>query len=107
MVIINVSGDLDLMGAPVLCAAIEDTRNPVDPDHVIVDLSRVHFCDSKGLRALLDAAREVAIAGGHLVAIVPEAGQVRRLVTLTGALEFLSVTADRHQVVASLEQITA
>ena len=46
---------------------------PLVPD-VIVDLSRVCFCDSTGLRALMDAAREVAIAGGRLVAIVPEDG---------------------------------
>jgi anti-sigma B factor antagonist len=63
--------------------------------HVIVDLSRVDFCDSTGLRALLDAAREVNVAGGELIAIVPEDGPVRRLVTLTGAQEFLGVTADR------------
>jgi anti-sigma B factor antagonist len=79
MVLIDVAGDLDLDGAPALCAAIEDGRRPWGPEHVIVDLSRVGFCDSTGLRALIDAAREVAIAGGRLVAIVPEDGPVRRL----------------------------
>jgi anti-sigma B factor antagonist len=102
LVLIEVAGELDLDGAPALCAAIQDGRSPLDPDDVIVDLSRVGFCDSTGLRALMDAAREVAIAGGRLVAIVPEDGPVRRLVTLTGAEEFLGVAADREQVLSRL-----
>jgi anti-sigma B factor antagonist len=97
-VVIDVAGELDLDGAPALCAAIGDGRSPLDPDDVIVDLSRVSFCDSTGLRALIDASREVAIAGGRLVAIVPEDGPVRRLMALTGAQEFLAVTADRERV---------
>ena len=104
VMLIAVSGDLDLDGAPVLCAAIEDGRSMLGPDHVIVDLSGVDFCDSTGLRALLNAAREVAVAGGELIAIVPEDGHVRRLLTLTGAQEFLGVTADRDHVLASLAQ---
>jgi anti-sigma B factor antagonist len=102
MVVIDVAGDLDLDGAPSLCAAIEEGRRPLGPARVIVDLSRVDFCDSTGLRALIDASREVAIAGGRLVVIVPEDGPVRRLLALTGAEEFLSVTADREQLVAPL-----
>src|SRR3954468_18339636 len=102
MVLIEVAGDLDIDGAPSLCAAIEDGRRPLGPAHVIVDLSRVSFCDSTGLRALIGASREVAIAGGRLVVIVPEDGPVRRLLELTGAQEFLAVTADRDRVVASL-----
>jgi anti-sigma B factor antagonist len=101
-VLIDVAGDLDLDGAPSLCAAIEDGRNPLGPDHVIVDLSRVSFCDSTGLKALIDASREVTIAGGQLVAIVPEEGPVRRVITLTGAQEFLGVTSDREQILSRL-----
>ena len=103
IVIIDVAGELDLDGAPSLCAAIEGGRRALGPD-VIVDLSRVGFCDSTGLRALIDAAREVAVAGGRLVAIVPEDAPVRRVIALTGAQEFLGVTTDRDQVIASLEQ---
>jgi anti-sigma B factor antagonist len=102
LVVIDVAGELDLDGAPALCAAIEDGRHPRGPDHVIVDLSRVSFCDSTGLRALLNAAREVAAAGGELIAIVPEDGSVRTAVQLTGTQEFLGVTADREQVLRQL-----
>jgi len=102
VVLIDVAGDLDLDGAPALCAAIGAGLRRPDRGHVIVDLCRVGFCDSTGLRALIDASREVAVAGGRLVAIVPEDGPVRRLLELTGAREFLAVTADRERVVASL-----
>ena len=99
--VIDVAGELDLNGAPALCAAIEEVRSPRDRDRVIVDLSRVGFCDSTGLRALVNAAREVAIAGGRLVVIVPEEGPVRQVIRLTGAQEFLDVSADRERVVAA------
>src|SRR3954469_11756000 len=102
MVLLELAGDLDIDGAPSLCAAIDEGRRPLGRAHVIVDLSRVAFCDSTGLRALIEASREVAIAGGRLVAIVPEDGPVRSLLELTGAQEFLSVSADRDGVVASL-----
>jgi anti-sigma B factor antagonist len=105
LVLIDVTGDLDIDGAPALCAAIEDGRRPLGPDHVIVDLSDVRFCDSTGLRALIEAAREVTVAGGQLIVIVPEDGPVRRLIALTGAQEFLGVTADREQVLDRLRRV--
>jgi anti-anti-sigma factor len=95
----DVGGDLDLDGAPKLCAAIENTA--LD-EHVVVDLSGVGFCDSTGLKALMDAAREVAVRGRRLVVVAPQEGPVRRVLAMTGAEEFLGVTADREQVVAAL-----
>jgi anti-anti-sigma factor len=96
--LVEVEGELDLDGAPDLCAAIQDRAR----DHVIVDLSGVGFCDSTGLKALIDAAREVAIGGGQLVAIVPEDGPVRRVIAMTGAAEFLAVSSDRERVLAAI-----
>jgi anti-sigma B factor antagonist len=96
--LVHVEGELDLDGAPELCAAIEGSRRSAGRKHVFVDLTRVGFCDSTGLRALIDAAREVTVDGGRLVAIVPEDGSVRRVIAMTGAEEFLAVTSDRDRV---------
>jgi hypothetical protein len=49
----------------------------------------------------MDAAREVAVRGGRLVAIAPEDAPVRRVIALTGVGEFLGVTADRDRVFAA------
>ena len=98
LALVEVEGELDLDGAPGLCAAIQDRVR----DRVIVDLSGVDFCDSTGLKALIDAAREVAIGGGQLVAIVPDDGPVRRVIDMTGAAEFLAVSSDREQVLPTI-----
>jgi anti-sigma B factor antagonist len=100
--LVNVEGELDLDGAPDLCAAIQDGRRPARREQVFVDLTRVEFCDSTGLRALMGAAREVAVSGGRLVAIVAEDGPVRQVIAMTGAEEFLAVTSDRSQVLSAL-----
>jgi anti-sigma B factor antagonist len=99
LAVADVAGELDLDGAPRLCAAIESAA--LDED-VVVDLSRVAFCDSTGLKALLDASREVAVRGRRLVVIVPGDGPVRRVIEMTGAEEFLSVTAHREPVLTAL-----
>ena len=102
VVLVEVRGELDLDGAPKLCAAIENGKSPAGGEHVLVDLSHVGFCDSTGLKALMDAAREVAVRGGRLIAIVPEDGPVRRVIAMTGAEEFLSISAHRDEILAAL-----
>ncbi|WP_169542260.1 STAS domain-containing protein [Solirubrobacter soli] len=99
--LVTVEGELDLDGAPRLCAAIQDGRRPARPEQVIVDLTCVEFCDSTGLRALMDASREVAVSGGRLIVIAPEDGPVRRVIAMSGADEFLALTADRDQVLGA------
>ena len=52
--VIDMAGDLDLATAPHLEAVID--RMMVIPDHIIVDLSKLTFIDSTGLRLLLRAS---------------------------------------------------
>jgi anti-sigma B factor antagonist len=95
---VNVEGELDLDGAPELCAAIEHNQRSAGREQVFVDLTRVGFCDSTGLRALIGAAREVTVNGGRLVVIVSEDGPVRRMIAMAGAEEFLAMTSDGDQI---------
>src|SRR4051812_14700323 len=97
--VVDVTGELDLDGAPILCAAIESAA--LD-EHVVVDLSRVGFCDSTGLKALLDAAREIAARGRRLPVVALEDGPVGRVIAMTGAEDSLFVTAARERVVSAL-----
>jgi anti-sigma B factor antagonist len=95
-VVIEATGDLDLDGAPRLCAAIARERRAFAGRQIVVDLSDVEFCDSTGLRALIVETREVAIEGGRLILVVPPASPIRRVIELAGAWEFLNVTPRRR-----------
>jgi anti-sigma B factor antagonist len=92
--VIEVAGELDINSAPRLCAAIQGDPRPLAGEHVIADLTAVEFCDSTGLRALIDASREVEIAGGRMIVLVPEDGPLRRTLRLAGAEEFLNLARE-------------
>jgi anti-sigma B factor antagonist len=90
-VVVAVTGELDLRTAPDLCRRLGAHRGR----RILVDLSRLDFCDSCGLRALLGEARETAFQGGRLEVIAPAGTAVRRLLELTGCLETLHVREAR------------
>ena len=87
MVSISLTGELDLANAPQLeerLSAVEDDR----PARVVVDLGRLVFIDSTGLRVLLQAdarARE----GDHELVLRPGDANVQRVFEITGALDVL------------------
>ena len=75
IVVLRLSGELDLMGEPILQDALERARGRT----VRIELTDLAFMDSTGLRALLSAAREfpgLTLAG-------PLQAPVRRLLDLT------------------------
>lgn len=82
-------GDLDLVGAPVLHAAVPDGGE----GRVILDLAGVAFMDSSGLRALLEARQKCRDAGRPFVIARPSdpVRRVLELVDLTGEFEVLDV----------------
>src|SRR5947208_746479 len=84
-VILALRGELDLTSAPVFereLRAIEATS----PGRLVIDLSRLEFMDSSGLRALL-LARERAQADGHELALRRGPRQVQRVLELTKTLD--------------------
>jgi anti-sigma B factor antagonist len=75
--VIVAEGELDLVGAPALAAAL-----PCDGDGaVIVDMAAVGFMDSSGLRALLEA-RQASLEAGRSFAISRPSDAVRRVLEL-------------------------
>ncbi len=76
-VVVVAEGELDLVGAPVLAAAL-----PGEGDApVIVNLAGVGFMDSSGLRALLEA-RQACLEAGRPFAIARPSDAVRRVLEL-------------------------
>jgi anti-sigma B factor antagonist len=76
-------GPLDLPSHMALTELMEElVRTPGD---ITLDVSAVTFMDSSGLRVVLDACRELADGGS--VRLVNPAGQVQKLLRLTGAAD--------------------
>lgn len=84
-VLIVARGELDILGAPRLAAALPaEGSSPIT-----IDLAGVEFMDSTGLRALLEA-RTAAIDAGRPFALArpsPAVTRVLELVDLAGEFE--------------------
>ena len=80
-------GDIDLAGGPLLEAAIL-RRESSEP--VVIDLAKVEFIDSSGLRSLLGASRRANDRGTSVVLLRPSTG-VMRLLAITGTTDQFTV----------------
>lgn len=76
--VLCVSGEVDLMTAPRLAAAVGGALQGSRPD-VVVDLARVDFIGVTGIRALVTAASDAHRAGGRLVLRSPSVAVLRML----------------------------
>jgi anti-sigma B factor antagonist len=74
-----VRGELDLVTAPELAAAVE-RELAAGPSGLVLDLTPTRFLDSSGARGLVRAAREAASAGVALHVICPRSNRPVRLV---------------------------
>src|SRR5690606_3091768 len=88
-VTVTPSGQIDLATAPALADALRQARSG-DASEVVVDLTRVDFMDSAGVRVLIDAARETDRGGGRLY-LSGAHGWVARVLEITGVGDFLEV----------------
>lgn len=86
---VAVSGELDIATAPQLDAALQQ---PDVVTGIVLDLTRVSFIDSTGLRVLLQA-HEAAQHRGQQLTILPSA-IVTRLIRMTGFSQRLLNDAD-------------
>ena len=68
--VVRVTGDLDLVTAPELLAAIEPNLD-AGTGALVVDLSRLAFIDSSGLSALVRVNRRMSETGRELSIIAP------------------------------------
>jgi anti-sigma B factor antagonist len=99
--LISASVELDLDTAVELCARVDAARR-AGHRRLLLDLTRVEFCDSSGLRALFGASGEVRASAGRLVVVPPVAGAVTRLFALTGADELFPLRPSLDDGLAAL-----
>lgn len=79
--VIEVSGELDLAGAPMLDSAVRDLKLATVRDAVL-DLRQLTFIDAAGLNAVVDLYAECLHAATTLT-IIPGPRNVQRLFGLT------------------------
>jgi anti-anti-sigma factor len=80
-------GELDLAGAPEMEASFAAVEQD-EPTRLIIDLGRLQFIDSTGLRLLLQADARAREQGYELL-LRPGGQAVQRVFEVTGALAIL------------------
>ena len=81
--IAELAGELDIASAPALRDQLLGLLRP-SSSRLVIDLSRVSFCDASGLAVLVNTARRARLLGGslHLAAVSPQAGRVLEITGL-------------------------
>ncbi|MFD4571869.1 STAS domain-containing protein [Streptomyces sp. NPDC058417] len=97
-VVLRVSGELDLVTAPVLRQRVHD--EVAEGRHrLVLDLSEVHFCDSSGVGVLIAVRRLMRSCRGGLRIVLPARGavddsHVNRVLGALGVRRLFDVYAD-------------
>jgi anti-anti-sigma factor len=93
-VVVTIAGDLDLSTAPELERSLVGIQTDGRP--VVLDLRKVSFMDSSGLRVILAADARARAAGARLVLVEGRPGvqRVFQLTLLDRRLEFVSDPAE-------------
>ena len=88
LVVVSVSGNVDMLSAPWLTDAIESAMAK-NPNGLIVDLSRVDFLGSAGISVLMAAHGKMADSGRF--AVVADGPVTHRPLTLLGLNDMISL----------------
>jgi anti-sigma B factor antagonist len=99
--VVTVDGELDMLTAPMLEACLGEQLSTA-PHHLVVDLQRVSFLDSKGLNCLLRAreATQTTTTQLHLAGLVTRA--VARPLEVSQLLEVFTTYPTVTQALAAL-----
>ena len=81
--IADLAGELDLASAPALREQLLHLLQP-GSSRLVLDLSRVSFCDASGLAVLVGMSRRARLLGGflRLAGVSPQTARVLRLTGL-------------------------
>jgi anti-sigma B factor antagonist len=98
--VVEVEGEVDVLTAPQLGAAVDDEDNF---DQLIIDLSKVPFMSSVGLGLVSRLHRHLSRQGAGL-ALVGVQDDVMRLLEVTGLLEAVLVADDVDEAIELLAE---
>lgn len=95
---VKLAGELDLFTAGRLEECLDEIEQE-EPQHLVLDLCRLAFLDSTGLRSIILAEKR-ARSGGRQFTVVSSAPTINRLLQLTGVDRQLTVVASPEQLTA-------
>jgi anti-sigma B factor antagonist len=99
--VVELSGEIDVSNASELSNRISERTAEV-AGGLALDLTRVDYLDSSGLRMLLNLASTLADHGRELQVVVPQGSFIASLMETTGVDGILSVHASRDDAVRAL-----
>jgi anti-sigma B factor antagonist len=96
--VVTAPEEIDLTNVPGLRAALQEAAATGSPA-LVVDMTRTRFCDSAGLRVLMDAHKRAVAEGGAVLLAVPAAA-VLRVLEITGIDQVIPHFASLDEAVA-------
>jgi anti-anti-sigma factor len=87
--VLHLDGELDPHTAPLLKQQVDELAAGGSLD-IVLDLSRLAFIDSSGLRVVISAHREMADRGGQLTLQSPS-DTAQRLLEITGLVDHITI----------------
>ena len=96
--VVTAPEEVDLTNVPGLRAALLEAA-AAGPPALVVDMTGTRFCDSAGLRVLVDAHKRALAAGGALLLAVPAAA-VLRVLEITGIDQVIPSFASLDEAMA-------
>jgi anti-sigma B factor antagonist len=88
--LIVVEGEIDISSAPLVVDELAIALRPPAPELVVVDLSRVTFLGSEGVRLLINAHERAQNVSAHLRVVASQRAVLRPL-EITGTLSMLEI----------------
>ena len=100
--IAELEGEVDASNAEAVGGEIAGLVSNA-PTGLLLDLSRTRYLDSAGVRMLLDLAESLRQRRQDLSLVVPERTPVRRLLTVAGIHQLMSVAPSREEALERAE----
>ncbi len=100
--VVELVGDIDGSTAPLAQAQILPLAAP--GCRILLDMSKVPYMSSAGLRMLLSTYRQLASKNGHIV-LVGLSEEIQDTMSVTGFLKFFTTCSTREAGVETLRQM--
>lgn len=99
---VQLIGDIDGSSAPAAQAKILPLAQP--GSRILLDMSRVGYMSSAGLRMLLSTYRQLTAKAGHIV-LVGLSEDIQDTMSVTGFLKFFTLCTTPEQGIETLHQM--
>jgi anti-anti-sigma factor len=91
--VVRIAGEIDISNASEVSSALEEVV-PNGTPAIVVDLSRVTYLDSAGVKLLMHLADRLRLRRRELRLVVPDNAPIRAVLELTGLLRMVASIDD-------------